>query len=86
MASGENEDDESTRATIDVGDELTVSVTSDECRSWSAQIGEQLEEFKTEKSDAQYRAAFMCAFLLQRFADEMDAGGVEVDGDTTEWN
>lgn len=76
MASGE----------IEIGDELVVSVTSDECRQWSAQIGEQLEEMKETKEDVQYRAAFMCAFLLQRFADELDAGAIEVDIDVSEFN
>jgi hypothetical protein len=84
MASGEDETEPS-KATVEVGD-LEVAVTSEECRQWSDSISEQLEEFKETKSDAQYRAAFMCAFLLYRFADEMDAGALSVDPDKPELN
>lgn len=72
MASGARQDD----------DEICVEVGAAEARQWSDELSAQLETIGAEVgTDApRYRATFLCAYLLQCFADSLDEdeGGQEL--------
>ncbi len=57
-----------------MSDEQHISICSDDCRRWSADINERLDAIRTKDGEDVYKLMFTCAFLLLGFAEQLDAG------------
>jgi hypothetical protein len=55
--------------------EEVIDVSVDDCKRWSEQINENLEDIRAKDGEDTYKLMFMTAFLLQWFAESVNAGG-----------
>lgn len=53
--------------------EESISVTVEDCKRWSDDINERLDEVRAKQGEDAYKLAFMTAFLLTWFAQSIEA-------------
>ncbi len=52
--------------------EESIDVSLDDCRRWSDEINEKLDDVRAKQGEDAYKLAFMTAFLLLWFANSVD--------------
>lgn len=57
----------------DEGIEESISVTVEDCKRWSDDLNERLDEIRAKRGEDAYKLAFMTAFLLTWFASSIEA-------------
>jgi hypothetical protein len=61
-----------------MSDEDEITVSNEDCKRWAADINARLDAIRTKDGEDAYRLMFLTAFLLQNFADQLEADVVNV--------